>query len=143
MEILEINEQIQIPPSELSFQYVKSSGPGGQNVNKVSTKAMLRWAVATSSSLPEEVRARFLKRHSRRINAAGDMVISCDRSRSQARNAESCLERLRELVLMVVAPPPIRRATRPSTGVKRRRLENKHRRSIKKKRRRHVSRDED
>ena len=141
--MLVVNDHVQIPSDELSFKYVRSRGPGGQNVNKVATKAVLRWAVTSNTSLPEEVRARFLERHSNRINAAGELVLSCDQYRSQARNAEACLERLRELVVEVVDPPPKRKPTRPSAGLKRRRLADKRRQSAKKQLRRPVSTDDD
>lgn len=130
--MLVINPQINVPLSELDFQYVRSSGPGGQNVNKVATKAVLRWDVTGSPGLPDEVRERFLEQHANRINAEGVLVLACDRHRTQSRNAEDCLERLRELIAEVAEPPKERRPTRAPAGVDRRRLEEKRRRSEKK-----------
>jgi ribosome-associated protein len=141
--MIEVGDRIRIPEDELEFQYVRSSGPGGQNVNKVATKAVLRWAVASSPSLPEPVRARFMERHANRINAEGELVISCDSSRSQSQNAAECLDRLRELIAEVADPPRPRKRTRPSPGAKRRRLANKRRQADKKKQRRSVSREDE
>lgn len=141
--MLEVDDRIRIPLDELDFQYVRSSGPGGQNVNKVATKAVLRWAVGDSTSLPGPVRARFMERHANRINAEGELVISCDNTRSQAQNTATCLERLRELIAEVVDPPRPRKPTRPSLGAKRRRLANKRRLADKKKKRRSVSHDDE
>jgi ribosome-associated protein len=115
---------------------VRSSGPGGQNVNKVATKAVLRWDVAKSPSLPADVRARFLERHATRINAAGELVLACGRFRSQARNAEACLDLLRELLAEVAEPPAERVPTRTPARAKRRRLEDKRRHATTKQRRR-------
>lgn len=141
--MLEVDDRIHIPLDELEFQYVRSSGPGGQNVNKVATKAVMRWAVASSPSLPEPIRARFMERHANRINAEGELVIACDSSRSQAQNAAACLDRLRELIAEVVNPPRPRKPTRPSAGAKRRRLADKRRQADKKKQRKSVSRDDE
>jgi ribosome-associated protein len=140
--MLSVTNQIQIPLTELDFQYVRSSGPGGQNVNKVATKAVLRWDVTTSPSLSEEVRMRFLERYGGRVNTEGVLVISSDRHRSQSRNADDCLDRLRELLLEVAEPPKPRRPTRPSAGVRRRRLADKRRVAVKKQTRRIVHDDE-
>ena len=139
---LAIDDRLEIPLDEFDFQYVRSSGPGGQNVNKVATKAVLRWPVTVSPSLPEPVRDRFLERHGNRVNAEGELVLSCDSHRSQTRNAEACLERLRELILEVLTPPAKRKKTRPSFRAKRRRLEAKRRRGSVKKLRRPPKADE-
>jgi len=141
--MLEIDDTISIPLEELSFQYVRSGGPGGQNVNKVATKAVLRWQVTTSPSLPEPVRARFLERHANRVNADGELVLSSDRYRSQARNAADCLDRLRELVAEVVDAPAERKPTKPSRRAKRRRLDEKRRQGDKKSLRKSVSQDDE
>lgn len=141
--MIEVDERIRIPLDELNFQYVRSSGPGGQNVNKVATKAILRWAVTTSPSLPEAVRARFMARHANRINADGELVLSCDTARTQAQNTTACIDRLRELIMEVAAPPKPRKPTKPSAGAKRRRLANKRRQATKKQHRRSVSHDDD
>jgi ribosome-associated protein len=133
--VIEITDTIRIPRDEVEFQYVRSSGPGGQNVNKVATKAVLRWDVTRSPSLPPAVKARFLERHATRVNDAGELVLSSGRFRSQARNAEACLDLLRELVAAVVSPPPERVPTKTPKRAKRRRLEDKRRRAATKQRR--------
>jgi ribosome-associated protein len=124
-EDLDVGGRLLVPAEELRFTYARSSGPGGQNVNKVSTKAILRWDVAASASLPADVRARLVERHGGRVNTDGVLVIACDEHRSQARNTEECLERLRALLAEALDPPPPRVATRPSRAAKRRRLDEK------------------
>ncbi len=140
--MLQVNERIGIPDEELQFQYVRSSGPGGQNVNKVATKAVLRWDVTRTSSLPWGVRTRLMKQQANRINVDGILVLSSDEHRSQIRNTEACLERLRGMILEVLHPPKPRRPTKPSRSAKRRRMDEKRRLSNKKQRRRAV-RDDD
>ena len=140
--MLVINNRIEIPLEELQFHYVRSSGPGGQNVNKVATKAVLHWDFEETESLPTGVKERFRARYGNRINAAGELVVSCDRHRSQTRNAEECLERVRALILDVVEPPTPRIPKKPSRASKRRRVEDKRRLSAKKSLRKSVSRDE-
>jgi ribosome-associated protein len=131
-----------IPPAELEFTFVRSSGPGGQNVNKVNTKAVLRWSVKQSSSLPAPVRQRFLTRYARRITATGDVVITSQKFRDQGRNAADCTMKLQSLVDAVWAEPVKRKATKPSRGAVVRRQESKRRQSQKKQSRRHSPRDE-
>jgi ribosome-associated protein len=132
---LRINSQIAIPRNELRFSFVRSSGPGGQNVNKVASKAVLRWSVAASPSLPEEVRRRFLARHARRINDRGELVLSSQRYRDQGRNIEDCLEKLRSLILSVAKTPRPRKTTRPTKASREARLSQKRAAAEKKRRR--------
>jgi ribosome-associated protein len=132
---LVVNSRIQIPRQEFHFTFVRSSGPGGQNVNKVNTKAVLRWAIGSSQDLPEDVRQRFLKRFRNRVTSTGDVVISSQQFRNQARNVADCLARLREMLASVAVPPVRRRRTKPSRGSVERRLKNKHAQSKKKSRR--------
>lgn len=139
--MLTVNHQLGVPLSELEFRFVRSSGPGGQNVNKVATKAVLRWDVSSTTSLDESIKARFLQKNQNRINAEGELVLASDRFRSQTRNMKDCLDKLRSLISDVVRPPKPRRPTRPSAGVRRRRLEDKRRLSQKKKNRRFVDSD--
>jgi ribosome-associated protein len=141
--VIVITDKIQVPRDELKLQYVRSGGPGGQNVNKVATKAVLHWDVTRSPSLPAGVKARFLERHATRINAAGELVISSGRFRSQARNAEACIDLLRELVAEVVSPPAERVPTGTPARARRRRLEDKRRHATAKRQRRQVGSDED
>ncbi len=94
--MLTINPRVRIALSEFSFTFVRSSGPGGQNVNKVASKAVLRWDVAASASLPDDVRQRFLEQYARRITNEGELVLSSQRYRDQGRNVADCLERLQK-----------------------------------------------
>jgi ribosome-associated protein len=134
--MLAINEAITIPEGELEFSYARSGGPGGQNVNKVASKAVLRWHLAASTSLPEEVKARLARLEKKRVTTEGDMIIVSQRFRDQERNRQDCLERLREIVLRALVVPKVRRPTRPTRGSKQRRLADKRRRSARKEQRR-------
>jgi ribosome-associated protein len=134
--VLEISPHIRIPETEFAWSFTRSSGPGGQNVNKVASKAELRWPVAASPSVPDDVKARLLQQQRRRITAAGELVLSSQRYRDQPRNREDCLEKLRALVLQATRVPKRRKATRPSRGAKEARLrEKRHRASTKRVRR--------
>lgn len=134
--MLNVNKQIAIPLTELNFSFARSGGPGGQNVNKVNTKATLRWAVTASPSVPEGVRQRFLEKYKRRITTEGELVLSSQRFRDQGRNVADCLDKLRDLLLEVATPPKRRKKTKPSRAARERRLQQKSRQSEKKQRRR-------
>ena len=131
--MLRINARIQVPEEEFQWSYSRSGGPGGQNVNKVASKAELRWNVARSPSLPEEVKARLRTKVGRRITAEGDLLLTSQRYRDQGRNREDCLEKLRALISQAATPPRPRKATRPTAASRRHRLEVKKRRSATKK----------
>lgn len=133
---LVVKDGLAIPLSEFEFTYMRSSGPGGQNVNKVNTKARLRWPVAASPSLPDDVKRRFLSRNRRRITTEGDVIITSQRFRDQAKNAADCLEKLRGLLFEAASPPKRRKKTKPTRSSKERRLKGKRERSEKKERRR-------
>src|SRR6478736_1219361 len=92
---LRINPQISIPRSEICFTFVRSSGPGGQNVNKVASKAVLRWDAAGSQTLPQDVKARFLAQQHHRLTTLGELVLTSQRYRDQERNRQDCLDKLR------------------------------------------------
>jgi ribosome-associated protein len=130
--MLLVNSRIKIPLAEFTFSYARSSGPGGQNVNKVNSKATLRWPLVGSPSLPEDVRQRFLARYPRRVTVEGDLVVTSQRYRDAGRNATDCLEKLLQMLLEVAQPPKHRTPTRPTRGSVRRRLDDKRRRSQKK-----------
>jgi ribosome-associated protein len=134
--MLEINSQIHIPESEFTWSFVRSGGPGGQNVNKVASKAVLRWNLTTSPNVPETVKARMRTMQRRRITAEGELVLNSQRYRDQGRNVEDCLEKLRAMILQAATVPKVRKATRPSRGSRERRLQEKRRRSQTKTRRR-------
>ena len=126
---------IKIPLREFSFTFVRSSGPGGQNVNKVASKAVLRWQVRDSPSLRKSIRERFLAKYHRRINEDGEIIIMSGCYRDQGRNVANCMERLREMLMAVATPPKKRVPTKPSKAAIKARLESKKRRSEKKRRR--------
>ena len=131
-----VDQRIRIPREELKLTFVRSSGPGGQNVNKVNTKAVLRWHVAASQSLPEDVRARLLAAYRRRISASGQLVLTSQRYREQQRNLVDCLNKLRAMVAAVATPRKRRRPTRCSRAATERRLKEKRQMAAKKQDRR-------
>jgi ribosome-associated protein len=125
MRLLVITPQLAIPCSELHFTYARSGGPGGQNVNKVNSKATLRWNVAASAGLPPHVRAALATRCRRRMTSDGDLLVTSQRFRDAGRNAADCLEKLRQILAQIAAPPTVRKPTRPTRASKSRRLEQK------------------
>lgn len=127
-----VNEQLRIPAEEFSLSFARSSGPGGQNVNKVNSKAVLRWHVAASPSLADDVKSRFFQRFGNRVNQTGEVVISSDRFRDQPKNVADCYEKLRHLIHSVLQPPRKRVKTKPSRATRQRRLTEKRRQSEKK-----------
>ncbi len=126
-----------IDPSELTFETYRSSGPGGQNVNKVATAVRLRFDLARSS-LPEAVKERLARLAGSRLTGEGILIIEAQRFRTQERNQQDALERLQALVTRAWIPPKARRPTRPTTASVARRLEGKKRRSQAKQARRQV-----
>src|SRR5947209_20495487 len=96
--MLVVNDAIQIPEEEFDWSFARSGGPGGQNVNKVASKAVLRWDLAASLSVPEAVKERFRALFRRRLTTAGELVLSGQRYRDQERNRQDCLEKLAELL---------------------------------------------
>jgi len=130
--MLTVNDKIAVPKDEFVFSYARSSGPGGQNVNKLNTKVTMHWDVTSTSSLPEDVRERFCKKYRRRISKEGELVLYSQRFRDQARNVDDCLSKLREFILEVAEPPKPRKPTKPTRGSIRRRLDNKRKKGDKK-----------
>lgn len=127
--MLRITPSICIPEQELEERFVRSSGPGGQNVNKVATAVELRFNVADSPALPDGLRQRLLQKADRRLTDDGVLVILAQRFRTQERNRQDARERLQNVLLGVLQPPKKRVATAPTRGSRERRLVNKRERA--------------
>ncbi|MDK9721482.1 MAG: alternative ribosome rescue aminoacyl-tRNA hydrolase ArfB [Rhodospirillales bacterium] len=127
--MIKITPRLAIDESEIEERFVRSSGPGGQNVNKLATAVQLRFDVRNSPSLPDGVKERLEKLAGRRMTQDGVLVINAQRHRTQERNRQDGLDRLIELIQKAVPPPIPRRPTKPTLGSKKRRLESKKQRS--------------
>ena len=123
---------MKIPLAEIEFTFVRSSGPGGQNVNKVNSKAVLRWNVLKSFSISEPVRARFMEAYSSKVTADGDLILTSDAFRDQGRNRDDCLEKLEAMITQVLHPPKIRKKTKMSWSKKMKNKESKKMHSARK-----------
>ena len=129
MAALHGTAQIVLGEEELDERFIKASGPGGQNVNKVATAVQLRFDAVRSPSLPDDVRTRLMTLAGRRLTREGVIVLIARRYRTQDRNRQDARERLADLIRRAASPPKPRRATRPTLASKRRRLEAKSVRS--------------
>ena len=139
--MISITDTIAIDDNELRFAFVRASGPGGQNVNKVATAVQLRFDAARCPSLPEDVRRRLLRLAGRRLTSEGQIVIDARRFRSQEQNRQDAIIRLMALIRQAAEAPKTRRRTRPGTAARERRLAAKKRQSRLKAQRGAVSAD--
>ncbi len=135
METIQINDRVAIPASELDFSYARSSGPGGQNVNKVETKVVLRFDLASSEALHPAERARAQRKLQTRLTKAGTLVLHCDRFRDRERNRAEAIERFRQVLGDAIARPRRRVATKPSRAQRERRISDKKQRGERKRQR--------
>ncbi len=129
MEKLIISNKLTIAPDYLNIKFVRSRGPGGQNVNKVNTRAQLSFNLARCDNLSPSVKARLVKQNPGRVNNNGIMIIQSDRHRHQQRNRNECLNRLRNLIKQALVPTRKRFPTKPPASANRNRLANKKHRS--------------
>jgi ribosome-associated protein len=127
--MIRITPSISIGEGELEERFIRASGPGGQNVNKLASAVQLRFDARRSPSLPDDVRARLERLAGRRLTRDGVIVINAQRHRTQERNREDARERLVDLIRRAAVPPIPRRATKPTAAARERRLESKKRRS--------------
>ena len=141
--MIEITADIRLDEAELQFSFIRASGPGGQNVNKVASAVQLRFDAAASTALPDPVRARLLRLAGQRATATGEIVIEAKRFRSQLRNREDAVKRLVALIARAAQTPKPRRKTRISKAAKTKVLQDKRQRSQTKQRRRPVRGDAD
>lgn len=124
-----IDAHTTIPASEVSVEFVRSSGPGGQHVNKTSTQAQIRWRPDATRCLNDVQKTRIRSKLASRLTLAGELLIACDKHRSRERNLTECLDRLSEMIRSALTVPKRRRPTRPTRGSQERRMDAKRRRS--------------
>jgi len=139
--MIAITPSLALDESEIQFEFVRAAGPGGQNVNKVSTAVQLRFDVHGSPSLPAEVKARLVKLAGRRVSEDGILVITARRYRSQEQNRADAVQRLVKMIQKAATRPRVRKATRVSQSAKAGRVDEKKRRGQVKHRRRRPSED--
>ncbi len=141
--MIRVTDAIAIDEREIQEDFVRSSGPGGQNVNKVATAVQLRFDVANCPSLPDDVRERLIRLAGKRITAGGVLIVEARRFRTQERNRRDALDRLVKLIVRAASKPKTRRRTRPTLASRQRRLEAKRRQSQAKRLRKPLAGGED
>jgi ribosome-associated protein len=125
--------KFKVPSAELIFSFSRSSGPGGQNVNKVNTKVTLHWNACANTTLPRDVLERFVKKYSSKLSDDGVLTLISQKSRSQNLNSTDVVEKLHEMIESVSVPPKLRKATKPSRSAVNKRLNEKKSHGDKKK----------
>ena len=130
--MLQITETVALDDGEISWTFSRSGGPGGQNVNKVASKAQLSWALDASAAIADAVKARLRKAHPGAVTSDGSFQITSQESRDQARNRAICVEKLAEYIRAASVTPKTRRATKPTRSSKRRRVADKRQNSARK-----------
>jgi len=140
--VLQVTENIVLDENEIQEEFVRASGPGGQNVNRVATAVQLRFDVANCASLPEDVRRRLLRLGGSRVNRDGILIIDARRFRTQEQNRRDARERLIGLVKKAATKPKPRRETKPTAASKRKRIEQKKQRSRIKQQRQSIDPDQ-
>jgi len=131
--MIKITQQIQIPDDELQWQFIRASGPGGQNVNKVATAVQLRFDVKRTGALPDDVRQRLMRIAGYRITKEGVLQINSQKHRTQERNRHDALKKLTSLIVEATRKPKLRKKTKPSKGAIQKRLNTKKQRGALKK----------
>jgi ribosome-associated protein len=125
---IQVTDRVRIPAAELDIRYARSGGPGGQHVNKTSTKVLMRWNVRDSAALDDADRAWLLERLASKLTEDGDLLVTSERHRDQARNVDDAMERFVDRVREALRRPKKRKKTKPSRAARQRRLDEKKRR---------------
>jgi ribosome-associated protein len=135
-------DKIRIPDHEFEFSFSRSSGPGGQNVNKVNSKALLRWNPATTHALNAAQKSRFFARYGNSLTDTGDILIKSDRFRDQRQNRDDCIDKLVAMLQKIITPPKKRVATKPTFSSRQEKRSNKQKLGTKKLNRKKVRTDD-